>query len=135
MIPKYNFRHIPVILIIMALVLGIHLLLLHVFHITPASIIYISYTTHFIMASALTLFLVSLSHKHKHLTGFLFLGGSLLKFAVFFIFFYPYFLDDGKITKMETLYFMIPYLTGLVLETYFVVRMLNHYNPPPETME
>jgi hypothetical protein len=53
------------------------------------------------------------------------MGGSFLKFAVFFIFFSPVFKVDGDISKLEALSFLIPYFSCLLYEAIYVGKMLN----------
>lgn len=66
-----------------------------------------------------------LREKYKSQLGFLFLAGSLLKFTVFFIVFYPFYKLDGIITKLEFAAFFIPYVIGLVLESVSLSKWLN----------
>lgn len=70
-----------------------------------------------------TLFL--LREKYKSQLGFLFLAGSLLKFTVFFIVFYPFYKLDGVITKLEFAAFFVPYVIGLILESVSLSKWLN----------
>ncbi|NEQ49870.1 MAG: hypothetical protein F6K11_07025 [Leptolyngbya sp. SIO3F4] len=57
--------------------------------------------------------------------GFIFFGSSLLKFGLFFAFFYPYYLEDGDVSRGEFGTFFVPYALNLILETYFLVRVMN----------
>lgn len=66
-----------------------------------------------------------LKKKYKDQLGFLFLAGSLLKFAVFFIVFYPFYKQDAVITKLEFASFFVPYVLGLILETISLSKWLN----------
>jgi len=84
-----------------------------------------AYAVNFFLAITIFLVLILLKKKHTHLLGFAYLGGSLLKFLIFFIFFYPYYKADGTLDRMEGLTFLIPYFTCLIYETYYVVKMLN----------
>jgi hypothetical protein len=63
--------------------------------------------------------------KYKSQLGFLFLYGSFLKFAVFFIVFYPYYNLDNTLTRPEFASFFVPYVFGLVLETISLSKWLN----------
>tara|TARA_R110000868_G_scaffold30283_1_gene112206 strand:- start:2 stop:388 length:387 start_codon:yes stop_codon:yes gene_type:complete len=63
--------------------------------------------------------------KYKSQLGFLFLAGSLLKFAVFFIVFYPFYKQDGIISKLEFASFFVPYVMGLILETISLSKWLK----------
>lgn len=60
----------------------------------------------------------------KHQIGFLYMAGSLLKFLVFFIVFYPVYKADGQMDTLEFAAFFVPYAICLVLETVFTSKML-----------
>ncbi len=87
----------------------------------------ISYTyfSNILLAILIFAVLFYLQKNHEHILGFVFMGGSFLKFAVFFIFFSPVFKQDGDLTRLETLSFMIPYIACLIYETTYVSKMLN----------
>ena len=57
--------------------------------------------------------------------GFLYLGGSMIKFLVFFLAFYPVYKADGDVSKLEFATFFVPYALCLIVETTVLVRMLN----------
>ncbi|MCK0144140.1 hypothetical protein MWU78_00585 [Arenibacter sp. F26102] len=63
--------------------------------------------------------------KYRDQIGFLFLGGSMLKFLFFFIAFYPFYNADGNMESLEFTSFFVPYFLCLLLETLFTARMLN----------
>lgn len=63
--------------------------------------------------------------KFKAQLGFLFLAGSLVKFAIFFIIFHPLYKQDGVVSRLEFASFFIPYVLGLVLETLSLSKWLN----------
>jgi len=71
----------------------------------------------------LTLFL--LKNKLKNQIGFLFIAGSLIKFIVFFILFYPSYKQDGIMERVEFFAFFVPYLLALIVETVFIFKMLK----------
>ena len=83
------------------------------------------YYTNAILAIIIFSSLSFLQKKYSDQLGFLFMAGSLLKFAVFFIFFSPNFREDGEISRLEFLSFFIPYLFCLFIETLAVVNILN----------
>ncbi|WP_299548725.1 hypothetical protein [Seonamhaeicola sp.] len=91
------------------------------------------FESHIILAYSLNLVLVILvfgllyllRKKYKSQLGFLFLAGSVVKFAVFFIVFQPLFKQDGVISKLEFASFFIPYLLGLIIETISLSKWLN----------
>jgi hypothetical protein len=64
--------------------------------------------------------------KNKpEIAGFVFMGGSGIKFIFFFLFFYPVYKEDGQISKPEFLSFFIPYTICLFTEVYFLVKRLK----------
>ena len=66
-----------------------------------------------------------LQKKYSDQLGFLFMAGSLLKFAVFFVFFSPHYRADGEITRLEFVAFFVPYLVCLFTETLAVIKILD----------
>lgn len=85
-----------------------------------------SYGVNFLLAFVIVAILFSFRLKLKNQIGFLFIGGSLLKFLIFFIFFHPSFTADGIMTRAEFGSFFVPYFLSLILETYFTSRMLRN---------
>ena len=59
------------------------------------------------------------------LVGFVFMGGSILKFGVFFFFIYPDFKADGLVGSDELTLFFVPYLISLFSMTYAASRVLQ----------
>ncbi len=57
--------------------------------------------------------------------GFIFMGGSMVKFGLFFLIFYPSFNQDGEISKIEFAAFFIPYAISLIVEVIFLSKTLN----------
>lgn len=86
---------------------------------------YLSYSVNFILTLAITITLYMLRIKQAHNLGFIFMGGSLFKFLIFFLIFYPEYALDGEISKTEFGLFFIPYAISLTLETTFLIRILN----------
>ncbi|MBO0342120.1 MAG: hypothetical protein VX798_02520 [Bacteroidota bacterium] len=84
-----------------------------------------SYVLNAIMALSVFFAIYLFRNKYRDLLGFFFLGGSLLKFLLFFIFLYPGFNQDGSLERLEFLVFFVPYGFGLALETFFLVKLLN----------
>lgn len=89
-----------------------------------------SYTVNALLAATIFIVLYTFRQKLKNQIGFLFIGGSLLKFIVFFLFFYPTYKGDGEITSQEFATFFVPYALALVLETYFTVQLLKMLEAP-----
>jgi len=84
-----------------------------------------TYSVNMLLAVLIFAVLFYLQKNHEHILGFVFMAGSFLKFAVFFIFFSPIFKQDGNLDTLETVSFMIPYLACLIYETTYVAKMLN----------
>lgn len=63
--------------------------------------------------------------KFKNQLGFLFLGGSMLRFMLFFLMFYDSYKLDGEISKTEFFAFFIPYVLTLTIEVFSLSKWLN----------
>jgi hypothetical protein len=87
--------------------------------------IVLSYVINAVLAIGIFGFLFKLKDKYGSQLGFLFLGGSFLKFIVFFVVFYPIFKADSQVTSMEFSSFFIPYIISLLFETFSLVKWLN----------
>jgi hypothetical protein len=85
-----------------------------------------SYLLNFILASLILLLVTfSLRKKSPH-SGFIFIGGSALKFVVFFLVFYPKYQEDGVMHTAEFTTFFIPYALCLILEVAYLSKQLNN---------
>lgn len=84
-----------------------------------------SYIVNVLMAITIYASLFFLRKKYLDVLGFIFMIGSFLKFGVYFIFFYPKFNVDGEVIRLEATSFLIPYLTCLTVETYYLIKLLN----------
>ena len=88
--------------ILLTLVFTIHLVVLNTFQFSLfENRIVLSYIVNLILIIVIFGILYLLKEKYKTQLGFLFLAGSFLKFAVFFILFYPFYKLDNIITKLE----------------------------------
>lgn len=85
----------------------------------------VSYLVNFGLAFTIVSLLFRYRRKMRQQIGFLFIAGSLLKFAVFFAVFYPIFKADGEIGRPEFASFFVPYLLALFLETLFAAKLLK----------
>ena len=92
--------------------------------------IILSYLVNFIMATSIFLFMDKFKYKFKNTLGFLFMGGSSLKFIIFFIVFQQEYKLDGVTSKSEFASFFIPYVLCLSLEVFYLVKMLNKIEQP-----
>ncbi len=87
--------------------------------------IILAYVINTILAIAIMWALFAFRKKFKDLLGFVFMMGSFVKFAFFFVFFYPTYHSDGIITRQEFLSFFVPYVICLIAETLTSIRLLN----------
>ncbi len=87
--------------------------------------IILAYFINGLLAIVIFLVLFFLRKKQRDQLGFLFMFGSFLKFALFFIFFYPSYNADGETTRLEFMAFFIPYMFSLLIETMSLIRLLN----------
>lgn len=83
------------------------------------------YAFNYIIAALTYFFLVLFQDKLASSLGFVFMGGSLLKFALFFLLFYPSFNHDQEVSKIEFAAFFIPYSISLITEVIFLSKILN----------
>ena len=69
---------------------------------------------------------VLVTHKRNAmLVGVVFMGGSMLKFGLFFLLIYPDFKADGLVGRDELSLFFVPYLISLFSMTYAASRVLQ----------
>ncbi len=112
--------------ILLTLVFAIHLVVLNglQFPLFENRIV-LSYIVNLVLIIFIFGILYLLKEKYKSQLGFLFLAGSFLKFAVFFILFYPFYKLDNTITELEFAAFFVPYVMGLILESVSLSKWLN----------
>lgn len=113
-------------LLIIGVTFGVHILILFLI---PAPIfenrIILAYVVNFILAIAIYITLYKLKIKYLDILGFIFMGGSLLKFVAYFIFFYPFYRENGTISSFEATSFLAPYIVCLIFETFHLIKLLN----------
>ncbi|NER13223.1 hypothetical protein GWK08_07215 [Leptobacterium flavescens] len=112
--------------LVLLLVFGIHVLILYLAG-SPLfdNSIVLSYIVNFAMAVAIYAVLFLLREKQKEQLGFIFIGGSMFKFLIFFLVFNPIFKADGETSNLEFASFFVPYLTCLIIETLSVIKLLK----------
>jgi hypothetical protein len=114
-------------LISLGVVFGIHSLILYYLNISLFENLLIpSYITNYILALLIFFVLVKLKNKYLDLLGFVFMGGSFVKFGVYFIFFNPIFKLNGTVSTQEATAFLVPYLLCLIIETFYLIKLLNN---------
>jgi len=105
--------------------------ILHVFYLKTKNLplfenkLVAAYTINFLAAIVIYISLFLLRNKFKEQLGFLYMGGSFLKFILFFIFFYPSYKLDGQMSSLEFGAFFIPYVISLIFETLGVIKFLK----------
>jgi len=91
-----------------------------------------AYLANFALATLIFFVLHRYRFRFQNALGFLFMGGSFLKFIVFFVVFYPSYKSDGQMQRAEFAAFFIPYLTALIFETAQASKMLNSLQKPKD---
>jgi hypothetical protein len=69
--------------------------------------------------------IICLSQKKSEISGFVFMAGSLLKFALFFLLYYGEFSTIQDIRKVQFVSFYVPYSIGLIVEVWYLIYHLN----------
>jgi len=111
---------------ILLVVFFVHINILHFLnHDLFANRIIISYVGNFAFTVVIFTYIYKNKEKKTEGLGFLFLGGSMVKFLLFFIFLYPFFMQDGLVSRVEFFSFFIPYAVALVVETQQLIKELN----------
>lgn len=104
----------------------IHIAILNVMELPKYdNLIIEAYLFNLVLGTCIFFGLYQLRIKMKDQIGFLFIGGSLLKFVLFFIVFYPTFKADGDLGTLEFSSFFVPYIICLLMETIFTAQMLQ----------
>lgn len=85
----------------------------------------LSYLMNTVLAGVIYGTIYKLREQHADKLGFIFLLGSGLKFAAYFILLHPVFNADGDMSTREFAIFFIPYALTTALETTALVRALN----------
>lgn len=114
-------------LISLSVVFGIHSAILYYLDISLFQNLLIpSYLTNYFLALLIFFVLIKLKKKYLDLLGFVFMGGSFVKFGVYFIFFNPVFKQNGTVSPQEATAFLVPYLLCLIVETFYLIKLLNN---------
>ncbi len=122
-----TFKFLATLLLFLSVVFAAHLLILQNMEMPIfADRMLLSYVLNFIMAATILIVIQSKFNKKSAHSGFIFLGGSGLKFLVFFLVFYPFYKADGTMSTSEFAAFFIPYATCLILEVVYLSKQLNN---------
>lgn len=105
---------------------GCHLLTLYFFKLPLFDDkIILAYVVNTGLAIVVFMMLYVFRNKFKNQLGFLFLGGSMLKFILFFLLFYTSYKLDGEISRTEFFAFFMPYALTLIIEIFSLSKWLN----------
>nr|WP_299171125.1 DUF6168 family protein [uncultured Allomuricauda sp.] len=133
--PKFNFptQFLVLLIVLLLISFGLHILILSnkglpIFD----NLIIRSYVVNGLLAAIIFTLLYKFRQKLKNQIGFLFMGGSLLKFLFFFLLFYPTYKSDGDMSGLEFGAFFIPYAVALFLETFYTSKMLKNLEDDPK---
>ena len=88
-------------------------------------IIWLCYGLNFGLAVLIFWAVLATHKKNAMLVGGVFMGGSMLKFGLFFLLIYPEFKSDGLLGRDELSLFFVPYLISLFTMTYAASRVLQ----------
>ena len=86
---------------------------------------WLCYGVNFVLAVLIFWAVLATYKKNAMHVGFVFMGGSILKFGIFFLFIYPDFKADGLVGRDELSLFFVPYLISLFSMTYAASRVLQ----------
>ncbi len=113
-------------IVVLLIVFGIHIFILHQLDLPVFdNRIVATYLVNCALAIGIYLTLLLLKKKMQEQLGFLYMGGSFIKFLFFFIFFYPYYKLDGGLDSYEFAAFFVPYVISLIFETLGVIEILK----------
>ncbi len=113
-------------LLSLLLVFGIHQYILYLKEFPwDSNLIIEAYLSNFILVIISFYIIILFFKKQNFSLGFIFMGGFLVKMAVFMIFFSPTFKANDKIEAVEFFSFFTPYAICLLFETTVLVRLLN----------
>ena len=88
-------------------------------------LMWLCYGLNYVLATIIFFGVLVTHKKNAMLVGFVFVGGSVLKFTFFFLLIYPNFKYDGIVARDELSLFFVPYLISLFAMTYAASRALQ----------
>ena len=83
------------------------------------------YIMNLLMSIVTGLSIIYLSFRKSEITGFIFMGSSLIKFALFFLLFYGDLSENETTRKLQFVAFYIPYALSLFIEVWYLISHLN----------
>lgn len=112
-------------LIALSLAFAIHTTLMHHALWEQIQIMWLCYGFNYGLAILVFWAVLATFKKNTMLVGVVFVGGSMLKFGLFFLLIYPDFKSDEIVGRDELSLFFVPYLISLFLMTYAASRILQ----------
>lgn len=126
MMNSFVFRYVLLLSVLLLAVFGLHILILNYQQLPLFEHqIVKAYIVNYVLAVLIFFALFRLKKKFNDQLGFIFMGGSLLKFLFFFILLYPDYKADQKLQTIEFVSFFVPYSVSLLIETLAVIKILN----------
>ena len=123
---KHFYKFSLVLIIVLLIAFAIHIAILQQFQLPLfENKIVAAYLVNGALALIIYSFLLLLKKKMSEQIGFLYMGGSFIKFLCFFLFFYPYYKLDGGLDSTEFVAFFVPYVISLIIETLGVIEFLK----------
>ncbi|MCI5055837.1 MAG: hypothetical protein MRY83_06990 [Flavobacteriales bacterium] len=120
--------------LIMCVTFVLQVLALKQIHLEPLDKLLVeAYVFNYVLAVGMFAALVFLRKKFSSALGFIFMAGSLLKFALFFILFQPSYKTDDIVDKQEFAAFFIPYAIALIIEVSTLIKYLNQLDIKSKT--
>lgn len=119
-------RFVSKIVIYLGLIFAVHLAILLVLE-KPLfeNKILLAYVVNLLLAVLIFIALLYFRKKANDYLGYIFMYGSMFKFTIFFIFFYPNYNKTFGNSKQEFLAFFIPYSVCLIIEIKSLIKLLN----------
>lgn len=87
-----------------------------------------SYFFNFIVSILILLSVIFTARKSFDKTGFVFMGGSILKILASILFLLPIFINNEVNVLPEIINFFVPYFIFLIIEMVFSLKVLNSMN-------
>ena len=112
-------------LMALSVVFVAHSILMPDQHWGQIQLMWLCYGLNYVLVNLIFLGLLFTNKKNAMLVGFVFMGGSVLKFTVFFLLIYPNFKGDGFVDHDELSLFFVPYLISLFAMIYAASRVLQ----------
>lgn len=84
-----------------------------------------AYGINYVLGMGIFMAVLFVHRHHPMIAGYVFLTGSGIKFLVFFLFFYPFFMNDGDLSREEFAIFFVPYIATLTTTVVASARVLN----------